>query len=382
MEQIKDNKYSIIEVTKLQAFKDLKNLWDGITSKYVSYRPYLSFDWYKIWLQHFLGENQLLILIVYRENNPEMIAPMVIKKQRFKGIHVRKVELIGNVYSPVQTLLFKEADKKKMEEYVSILLQYFSQKNKDWDVMDLQSIPEEDDEFQIINSAINKNDFKKKEYFCFGNWYSDNIAYPSDFYFKNRSKNLRASIKKNFKAAKDKGNLKIEMITENNNLDKYIKQYFEVYSKSWKRREKVGPDFLVDFIRYAGREGWLRLGSVFLDNVAVATGFAIVCDGIAYFEKDAYDKEYEAAGAGSIWLAEMIRHVIDVDKVAVIDLMRGDDEYKKRWVEKRRERKGVLIFNNNMKGKYLELLISKILPITNRNKYLWKAKQIIRDWLY
>lgn len=55
----------------------------------------------------------------------------------------------------------------------------------------------------------------------------------------------------------------------------------------------------------------------------------------------AYDMDYEDLGAGSVWFAEMIKHVIDVDKVSVIDFLRGDEPYKKSWKPQRRERRGL-----------------------------------------
>jgi CelD/BcsL family acetyltransferase involved in cellulose biosynthesis len=155
-----------------------------------------------------------------------------------------------------------------------------------------------------------------------------------------------------------------------------MKTYFHVYAKSWKKGERVGPNFYMDFTEQAAKKGWLRLGLVILDSIPIAAGFAIVCDGFAYFAKSGYDERYKNLGAGSIWLAEMIKYVIDVDKVSVIDLLRGEDEYKRRWVAKRRERKGLLLFNNNLKGNCLSLLIQYALPTFNRYKYISKIKAL------
>jgi len=368
--------YLIKEIKNLDEIDGLRETWNNITEKNSSYRPYLSFDWYNLWLKHFLNGHQLLVLLVSKNGNAEAIVPLLIKKERFKGISVRKIELIGNVYSPIQTFLFKDSNHGIMEENLAIIMNYFTKINKQWDIMDLQSIPEEDGISPVIMNSLNKVPFNKLEYFCFGNWYSDEIQCSSDIYFKNRSKNLRASIKKNLRNARNKGNLRFEMITQWDEIEKNVSRYFDVYSKSWKKGERVGPDFIHDLIKYAGHEGWLRLGLVSLNDITIGVGFAIVCDGFAYFEKVAFDQNYEEVGAGSIWLSEMIKYVIDVDKVEVIDLLRGDDDYKKRWVEKRRERKGILIFNKTLKGHYLSFLTRHALPVINKNSYLRKVKEL------
>ena len=40
-----------------------------------------------------------------------------------------------------------------------------------------------------------------------------------------------------------------------------------------------------------------------------------------------------------------MEHVIDVDKVEVVDYLSGDDAYKKDWMSDRRERRGIIAFN-------------------------------------
>jgi len=40
-----------------------------------------------------------------------------------------------------------------------------------------------------------------------------------------------------------------------------------------------------------------------------------------------------------------MRYVIDIDKVACVDYLSGDDAYKKEWMSHRRERWGIMIFN-------------------------------------
>lgn len=40
-----------------------------------------------------------------------------------------------------------------------------------------------------------------------------------------------------------------------------------------------------------------------------------------------------------------MEHVIDIDRVAEIDYLIGDDLYKRDWVSCRRERRGLIAFN-------------------------------------
>lgn len=367
--------YKVDAITSLEQLRQFKSKWDEFAKKHISYRPFLCFNWFELWLNHFLDNHKLLILVVYKNGVLESIAPLMIKREKFKGIFVRKVQLIGNVYSPIQTFLFNQTDIDTRQQCLSVILDFFSHSFKQWDIINLEAIPEEEHTDRILERILAKDYFQNTIHSCFDNRYLDQIDYFSDAYFQKRSRNLRASIKKSYKKATGKGKLEFKMIKSVNEIDKYMKIYFDVYSRSWKKREKVGPSFYMELARETAKKGWLRLGIVFLNEVPVSAGFAFVCDGLAYFEKTAYNERYADIGAGTIWLTEMLTYVIDVDRVRSIDLLRGDHEYKKRWIPNRRERKGFLIYNSTIRGTYLAFIINKILPAINRNKVLYTLKR-------
>ena len=369
--------YSIKVIDNVKEFSELGDIWNSLAFQQGFYEPFLSFEWFEIWLKHFLEDNKLLILLLYKNDELVTIAPFLRKEEKFKGINVRKIEFIGNLYSPIQTFFFQETNNELKEKQIDIVLQFLRQINNSWDVIDLHSVPVENGTFNLIQKAVSKIDFRTVENTCFYNWYSDGISYTSDLYFENRSRNLRASIKKNLKKAKDAGDLKFNIIKNSKDLNKYIDLFFEIYQKSWKQKERFGPNFLSDWIRIISQKGWLRFGIVLLDDSPISSGFATVCNGHAYLQKSAYDSNYSSLGPGSIWLSGMIKYVIDIDSVSEIDFLKGNEEYKKLWAEKMRERKGIYIFNNNLKGKILYLLMQNILPTINRNNYLRAFKKFI-----
>lgn len=368
------NEYSIKIVTDLNEFEKLKTVWDNLAYKQGAFMPFLCFDWFKIWLDHFLKDDKLLILLLHKGPELASIAPFLIKEEKFKGINVRKIELAGNVYSPIRYFLFKEMGNGERESTLSYIFEFFSKFHRQWDIIDLSPIPEENGNFIALKNAVLKSSFKNAEIFCFGNWYLDGISYQSDKYFSNLSKKERKNIRQDRNRMEKAGKVVFKMIKNSHEVETYMKTYFEIYEKSWKKREMAGPGFYLDLTRCFGEKDWLRLGFVFLSDVPTAVGFAFVCGGLAYFEKVAYDEDYQNLGAGSVWFMEMIKYVIDVDKVRCIDFLRGDDPYKKSWTPQRRERKGILVFNKNFKGRFLSFLMTKMLPIVEKNQYILSAK--------
>jgi CelD/BcsL family acetyltransferase involved in cellulose biosynthesis len=158
--------------------------------------------------------------------------------------------------------------------------------------------------------------------------------------------------------------------------------YYDVYKRSWKKGESIGPTFHRDFAKLAAEKGWLRLGFLFLNNLPIAAQFRIVSNGLAYFLKTSYDQNYRSFAPGIILLSKMIPYLLDNDKVTEIDYGSGDESYKGNWVCDKREIRRLLVFNNNPRAKYLTLLMMKILPFFERHRALRKIKHLISSKIH
>lgn len=376
-----NNKFSVKVVSWIDDLANLRDDWDKLASKHGSYMPFLCFDWFQLWLHHFLKGKELCIVLLYEGHNLACIAPFLRKRERFKGINVRKIELIGNVYSPFRYFLFDQLGNEQRAAYLSIILKFLAKSYSQWDFIDFSAIPGENRSFDVLKEATNKAGVSCSEYFSFGDWYLDDIAYSGDEYIANLPKKIRKDVPYCQRRLQKIGNLEFKLIRNQGSIDDYMELYYWVYSKSWQRREGVGPTFHRDLAKLAAKNGWLRLGFLFLDGTPISAQFWMTCSNNSFILKTVYDQDYKKYSPGKILTAEMMKHVIDIDKVKTVDYVQGDEPYKKDWTPKRRERKGLLVFNDNIKGKYLALLTNKIQPAINKHKYLYKCKEVIKNCL-
>ncbi len=117
-----------------------------------------------------------------------------------------------------------------------------------------------------------------------------------------------------------------------------------VYRRSWKDAEPH-PDFNVALMRAMAERGWLRLGVWSIGTEPVAVQFWVIHARQAIVLKLAHDETFKAHSPGTVLTALMIRHLLDNEHIAQIDLGRGDDAYKQGWAVERRQRIGVLLIN-------------------------------------
>jgi CelD/BcsL family acetyltransferase involved in cellulose biosynthesis len=156
--------------------------------------------------------------------------------------------------------------------------------------------------------------------------------------------------------------------------------YSELRKKSWKAEEK-DSSFLREVTKMTAEKGWLRLAFLFFNGVPIACDKWIVWNKIGYAWDGLYDLDFSKYSPGKVLESEIIEYMIDQEKVFEIDFGEGDEAYKKRWTPRRRERKGITVFNNNIKGQILAFLITKILPLFKKQSHLISLKKRISDYL-
>ncbi len=113
--------------------------------------------------------------------------------------------------------------------------------------------------------------------------------------------------------------------------------YEAIYAASWKPAEDQ-PAMLRAFAREEGAAGRLRLGIARAGGVAVAAQCWTVENGVAYIHKLAHLESHRHLSAGTTLTAALFAHVIDVDRVTLVDFGTGDQDYKADWMEEVRPR--------------------------------------------
>ena len=108
--------------------------------------------------------------------------------------------------------------------------------------------------------------------------------------------------------------------------------YEAIYAESWKPGEG-SPAFLRTFAQAEGAAGRLRLGLALADGQPVAAQLWTVEHGTAYIHKLAHSEAAKSLSPGTTLTAALFEHVIDRDRVDLVDFGTGDDGYKRDWME-------------------------------------------------
>lgn len=156
-------------------------------------------------------------------------------------------------------------------------------------------------------------------------WRIDTSGMDFEAYWAGRPSRLRNTAKR--KARKAKLDFAMHQRFDANAWADLV----EVFDASWKKPEG-SPELIRDLVRQEGDAGTLRMGLAYKDGQAVAAQIWTVENGVAIIHKLAYREDAKRLGAGTVLSVEMFRHVLDTDRVAMIDFGIGNDSYKREWM--------------------------------------------------
>jgi CelD/BcsL family acetyltransferase involved in cellulose biosynthesis len=255
----------------------------------------------------------------------------------------RKISALANFYSCFFAPHLAGPARQVRETLRSLVMAIAAERPR-YDVINIQPLDVNSESFGGLVEALQSARFVVQTFFVFGNWYLPVKGRSFEEYLQGRPAVLRNTLSRKRKKLEKSGRARIEIITGGEGLEEAINAYTTVYLASWKRREPY-PEFIPGLIRLCAEMGVLRLGLVHVDGEPAAAQLWIVHNGAALIYKLAYDERFADLSAGTILTGKLMQHVLDVDKVQVVDYLSGDDAYKKDWMSDRRERWGILAMN-------------------------------------
>ncbi len=213
-----------------------------------------------------------------------------------------------------------------------------------WQALNFESLDPADAFFPAFEAALQRAGFAVQSYAHFGNWYESTEGDSLESFMARRPSALRNTVKRKGRKLEKMEDVRFEILTGGEGLDAAMDAYDAIYVNSWKEPEPF-PDFTRRLVREAAAAGALCLGTVYLGERPAASQIWIVCGGRATIFKLAYDEEFKKLSAGSVLTVKVLEHVLRNNQVIEVDYGRGDDAYKKQWLNERRERQGIVAFN-------------------------------------
>jgi hypothetical protein len=205
----------------------------------------------------------------------------------------------------------------------------------------LPGLDPDTESFAATLAGLRDAGFATKPYFAWGTWFEPVEGMDFDAYLSGRPSVLQNTWRRKSAALHKAHHVAFDT---SSGVERFIAGYDDVYARSWKEPEPF-PEFMPALMRAAAGLGALRYGVLIVDDEPVAAQFWIVWEDKATIFKLAYDKDWHKSSPGTLLTMQMVKHVLERDRVRELNFGRGDDDYKKLWMSQRRERWGIEAVN-------------------------------------
>lgn len=198
--------------------------------------------------------------------------------------------------------------------------------------------PLEPDVAAALQRAFATNGWLARDRFEAAHWVAHTAGQDFDAYWAARSSRLRNTVRR--RARKSPVETRI--------FDRFDPQawaaYEAVYAASWKPAEG-SMAFLRALAKAEGAAGTLRLGLAARNGRPVAAQLWTVENGLATIHKLAHLESEREHSPGTLLSEAMFRHILDHDRPTLVSYGNGDEPYKADWMDERRERRRLQLFN-------------------------------------
>lgn len=265
---------------------------------------------------------------------------------KISGWWVRKSSLAGftNYQSYTHTLLLPEQT-VNTTEVVRKLIAAINQETPKRSLLDLNLFSPSSPTLSLLAWACKDAGMKVSTYFYAYTRTEDLSHLDYKKYLSNRTRSVRKETPRKKRRLEKSHKVRFEVITEQQDANRAISIFNDVYAKSWKEEEYFA-EFTPGLIRTCAAAGTLRMGIMYVDEQAVSVDMSIVTADEATFAKSIYDPDFSKHSVGSILCLYMIEYVIEQDKVKKMNFGLYDDSYKRWWCSDREEFWGLVAFNS------------------------------------
>lgn len=190
----------------------------------------------------------------------------------------------------------------------------------------------------LLQRAFATNGWLARDQFEAAHWVAHTQGLDFEAYWARRSSKLRNTVRRRARRS-----AVTTRMFDRFDADAWA-AYEAIYAASWKPAEG-SMAFLRALAEAESAAGALRLGLAWRGERAVAAQYWTVENGLATIHKLAHLESEREHSPGTLLSEAMFRHVLDHDRPDMISYGNGDEPYKAEWMDERRERRRLQLFN-------------------------------------
>ena len=339
-------RYRVELVATHAGFEGLRHDWeracdiDGYDSIFISHR------WFDNFIREIVRDGQIAIYVVRAKEDGTLKAlfPMMRVDRVISWLPSRGLTYLSNFYSPVAKPIYASRKRRERVILARAFVRCLREESTKWAAIDFNMLPRESRDFEVLREAFDSESVPHTIYFASANWIQPTSGLTAAEYTETLPSILKNTVRRRLRRAQRSGDVVLHVVTDPSEVVERIDDYNAVYARSWKRPEPY-QQFHRRLVERLAPDGKVVLGLAYFDGRPVAAQIWLFHKNVASIVKLCYDEGYKVYSFGTILTNRLMSFAIDERDVVRIDYLSGDEAYKRDWMSVRRERWGIVAFN-------------------------------------
>src|SRR5438132_5442126 len=358
--------FSIRIVKTLEEFGALSERWNDLLRQCASDNIFLTWEWLFTWAKHYLGENQLWIILVYKGNNQLVgIAPFYIQRVtkyaigRFREMKFLGTEEVSSLYLDIIV-----PKKYKKETLSQVYRHLHGDASTLWDILTLSEVPAESLTLERLCGLIHE-DGKVLEITGMTGCPVIKLSSRLDDFMQGISRNERYNLHRKQKRLEQAGHVTYDWASSIQDVEKRMEEFISLHQMRWNQKGNGGAfgrqrfmSFHREVARVFAEKGWVLLDFLLLDGEPLAGIYGYSYNGRYSFYLPGFNPAIlPEASPGILLLFHCIKEAIREGN-KIFDLLRGTTDYKMAWASGLRRSLTLQHYNQHVRSTVAWLLES------------------------
>lgn len=325
-----DNKINV--VTSLEQWRELSKEWNDLLHRSGSDRVFLTSEWLYSWAECFLkADRELYILTVYNDKTLIGIAPWCIRKVRYSGFPMRRIEFLGTPETGSDYLdVFAKKGKEK-EVARSIYRFLFGEAASQWDCFGFLDMPSESlFLLQFLEQMEEDGKYAEVEAGAFCPVFA--LPKTREDFLARLSPNRRQQYSRHLRLLEREGEVRHDFFRRGK-IEPVLKDFKALYQQRWNNADELLL-FIEKVLLHTQEEDKIQLDLLNVNGKNIAGLLHLRCGESLLMYLMAVDHSFNRnISIGNILVGLSIEKAI-TEGYSEYNFLKGYEEYKFHWADK------------------------------------------------
>jgi CelD/BcsL family acetyltransferase involved in cellulose biosynthesis len=345
-------------IEDFNGFLRLHDEWNRLWKHSKNPSVFLSHDWIRCCWEELQSANILKIFVVYRGNEPVMIAPLMSSRARQNKFPVKRLSFIEHPEAQVADVICDEGPEAE-QGFQQLMAHLFAQSRRQWQLLSLNKIPSCSPLVRWIEGGRRAS--------LHAGWHGSRssvlvvpLAGSWDEFLRAKSSRFRKTLRNIVNRVERMGETRIECYGATRPAQAALPKLFSIADASWKLASGVAVTsssarkrFFEQLLEDPATAQHMRIWFLEVNDTPVASEIQVVDGETVYALRSDYDEKFAESSPGVYLQAEILKRLFG-SQYRYYSFGVGLNPYKARWTERSADFLNYRIYNQTLYGRVLD----------------------------